>query len=259
MTHMPTLTDLEQMARQAGRILSEGYEKNFQVDYKGEIDLVTEIDRLSEDYILGEISRKFPGHSIMAEESGDTNGSTEHLWIVDPLDGTVNYAHGVPLFSVAIAYAHRGALTLGAVYDPMRDEMFLAEKGCGSWLNGRPLRVKQVADLGHSLLVTGFPYDVRTTPNNNLDNYAKFALNSQGVRRLGSAALDLCYVGAGRFDGYWELSLKAWDLCAGALVAMEAGAKVTDACGQVNFLKPPLSVVAANPALHAKILAELNA
>lgn len=258
MTHMPTLTDLEHMARQAGHILSDGYEKNFQVDYKGEIDLVTEIDRLSEDYILGEISRKFPGHSIMAEESGDTNGSTEHLWIVDPLDGTVNYAHGVPLFSVAIAYAHRGELTLGAVYDPMRNEMFLAEKGCGAWLNGRPLRVKQVADLGRSLLVTGFPYDVRTTENNNLDNYAKFALNSQGVRRLGSAALDLCYVGAGRFDGYWELSLKAWDLSAGALVAMEAGAKVTDVCGQVNFFKPPLSVVAANPALHEKILAELS-
>jgi len=255
---MPTLTDLEQMARQAGRILSDGYEKNFQVDYKGEIDLVTEIDRQSEDYILGEISRKFPGHSIMAEESGDTNGSTEHLWIVDPLDGTVNYAHGVPLFSVAIAYAHRGELTLGAVYDPMRDEMFLAEKGRGAWLNGRPLKVKQVADLGRSLLVTGFPYDVRTTANNNLQNYAKFALNSQGVRRLGSAALDLCYVGAGRFDGYWELSLKAWDLSAGALVAMEAGAKVTDVRGEVNFFKPPLSVIAANPALHAKILAELS-
>jgi myo-inositol-1(or 4)-monophosphatase len=258
MTHMPTLTDLEQMARQAGRILSDGYEKNFQVDYKGEIDLVTEIDRQSEEYILGEISRKFPGHSIMAEESGDTNGSTEHLWIVDPLDGTVNYAHGVPLFSVAIAYAHRGELTLGAVYDPMRDEMFLAEKGRGAWLNGRPLKVKQVADLGRSLLVTGFPYDVRTTANNNLQNYAKFALNSQGVRRLGSAALDLCYVGAGRFDGYWELSLKAWDLSAGALVAMEAGAKVTDVRGQVNFFKSPLSVVAANPTLHAKILAELT-
>jgi myo-inositol-1(or 4)-monophosphatase len=258
MTHMPTLTDLEQMARQAGRILSEGYEKDFQVDYKGEIDLVTEIDHQSETCILNEISRKFPGHSIMAEESGDTNGSAEHLWIVDPLDGTVNYAHGVPLFSVAIAYAHRGELALGAVYDPMRDEMFLAEKGRGAWLNGRPLRVKQVADLGHSLLVTGFPYDVRTTANNNLGNYTKFALNSQGVRRLGSAALDLCYVGAGRFDGYWELSLKAWDLSAGALVAMEAGAKVTDARGQVNFFKPPLSVIAANPALHEKILAELS-
>lgn len=258
MTNMPTLTDLEQIARQAGRILSDGYEKDFQVDFKGEIDLVTEIDRQSEDYILGEISRKFPGHSIMAEESGETNGSTEHLWIVDPLDGTVNYAHGVPLFSVAIAYAHRGALTFGAVYDPMRDEMFLAERGHGAWLNGRPLRARQEADLSRSLLVTGFPYDVRTTENNNLGNYAKFALNSQGVRRLGSAALDLCYVGAGRFDGYWELSLKAWDLCAGALVAMEAGAKVTDARGQVNFLKPPLSVIAANPALHEKILADLS-
>lgn len=258
MTNIPLLTDLERMARQAGSILSHGYEKNIQVDYKGEIDLVTEIDRRSEEFILGEISRQFPSHSVMAEETGGIDGSDEHLWIVDPLDGTVNYAHGVPFFSVAIAYAYRGELILGAVYDPMRDEMFLAEKGRGAWLNGRLLKVKQVPDLSHSLLVTGFPYDVRTTSNNNLDNYAKFALNSQGVRRLGSAALDLCYVGAGRFDGYWELSLRAWDLSAGGLVAMEAGARVTDIYGNVNFFKPPLSVVAANPVLHGRILQELN-
>jgi myo-inositol-1(or 4)-monophosphatase len=258
MTNIPLLTDLERMARQAGSILSQGYEKNIQVDYKGEIDLVTEIDRHSEEFILGEISRQFPSHSVMAEETGGIDGSDEHLWIVDPLDGTVNYAHGVPFFSVAIAYAYRGELILGAVYDPMRDEMFLAEKGRGAWLNGRLLKVKEVPDLSHSLLVTGFPYDVRTTSNNNLDNYARFALNSQGVRRLGSAALDLCYVGAGRFDGYWELSLRAWDLSAGGLVAMEAGARVTDIYGNVNFFKPPLSVVAANPVLHGKILQELN-
>ena len=258
MTNTPLLTDLERMARQAGSILSLGYEKNIQVDYKGEIDLVTEIDRRSEEFILGEISRQFPSHSVMAEETGGIDGSDEHLWIVDPLDGTVNYAHGVPFFSVAIAYAYRGELILGAVYDPMRDEMFLAEKGRGAWLNGRLLKVKEVPDLSHSLLVTGFPYDVRTTSNNNLDNYARFALNSQGVRRLGSAALDLCYVGAGRFDGYWELSLHAWDLSAGGLVATEAGARVTDIYGNVNFFKPPLSVVAANPVLHGKILQELN-
>lgn len=255
---MPVLADLERLARQAGSILSDGYEKDIRVDYKGEIDLVTEVDHRSEKYLLGEIAQHFPGHSIMAEESGNIDGSDEHLWIIDPLDGTVNYAHGVPFFCVAIAYAHRGELQFGAVYDPIRDEMFLAEKGHGAWLNGRSLKVKQVPDLGHSLLVTGFPYNVRTTPNNNLANYAKFALNSQGVRRLGSAALDLCYIGAGRFDGYWELSLNAWDLAAGGLVAMEAGAKVTDVRGQVNFFKPPFSVVAANPVLHAKILQELN-
>lgn len=259
MSNTPVLADLERMARQAGSILSQGYEQqDMQVDYKGEIDLVTEFDHRSEEYLLAEIARNFPGHSVMAEETGNIDGSDDHLWIIDPLDGTVNYAHGVPFFSVAIAYAYRGELTLGAVYDPVRDEMFLAEKGCGARLNGRLLKAKQVPDLGHSLLVTGFPYDVRTTPNNNLDNYTKFALNSQGVRRLGSAALDLCYIGAGRFDGYWELSLKAWDLCAGALVAMEAGAKVTDVSGKVNFLKHPLSVLAANPLLHQKMLQVLE-
>ncbi|MDX9992541.1 MAG: inositol monophosphatase family protein [Anaerolineales bacterium] len=258
MSNPPVLADLERLARQAGSILSEGYEQDIQVDYKGEIDLVTEFDHRSEQYILAGIAQNFPGHSVMAEESGGINGSSQDLWIIDPLDGTVNYAHGVPIYSVAIAYAHNGQLTLGAVYDPSRDEMFLAEKGRGAWLNGRPLQVKQVADLSHALLVTGFPYDVRTTAHNNLENYANFALNSQGVRRLGSAALDLCYVGAGRFDGYWELSLKAWDLAAGALVALEAGARVTDIYGQENFFQPPLSVVAANPVLHKKILEQLS-
>ncbi len=257
MTHTPLLTDLERMARQAGSILSEGYETDLRVDYKGEIDLVTEFDRRSEDYLLGEIARNFPTHSVMAEETGGINGDNEHLWVVDPLDGTVNFAHGIPIFSVAIAYAHRGELLLGAVYDPCRDEMFLAEKGRGAWLNGRLLRVRQESDLSRSLLVTGFPYDVRTTSENNLAQYAHFALRSQGVRRLGSAALDLCYVAAGRFDGYWELSLKPWDLCAGALVAMEAGATVTDARGKTNFFHPPLSVLAANPVLREKMLAEL--
>lgn len=259
MSNQPVLADLERMARQAGSILSQGYEKHdIQVDYKGEIDLVTEFDHRSEEYLLGEVARQFPGHSVLSEETGGIDGSDEHLWIIDPLDGTVNYAHGIPIYSVAVAYAYRGELRLGAVYDPSRDEMFLAEKGRGAWLNGRPLRVKQVSELTHALMVTGFPYDVRTTAENNLPNYANFALKSQGVRRLGSAALDLCYIAAGRFDGYWELSLKAWDLCAGALIALEAGVKVTDVRGEVNFFQPPLSVIAANPVLHQKILQELN-
>jgi myo-inositol-1(or 4)-monophosphatase len=257
MSKQPVLADLERMARQAGSILSEGYETELRVDYKGEIDLVTEFDRRSEDYLLGEVARDFPTHSVLAEETGGINGDSEHLWVIDPLDGTVNFAHGIPIFSVAIAYVFQGELRLGAVYDPCRDELFLAEKGRGVWLNGRPLRARQETELGRSLLVTGFPYDIRTTAENNLAQYAHFALQSQGVRRLGSAALDLCYVAAGRFDGYWELSLKPWDLCAGALIAQEAGAIVTDVRGQVNFFKPPLSVLAANPVLHAKMLNEL--
>lgn len=258
--NLPTLTDLEQMARQAGRILSNGYEKENQIDYKGVIDLVTEIDRASEEFLLGEISRLFPGHNILAEESGLTlNGAAEHLWYIDPLDGTVNYAHGVPMFCVSIAYAQRGQVVLAAIYDPMRDEMFTAERGKGSFLNqSRRLQVSRQAEMQKSLLVTGFPYDAWNSEQDNFANFVRFAKRSQGVRRLGSAALDLCYVAAGRFDGFWELALKPWDVAAGGLIAEEAGALVTNVAGTEDYLNPPQSVVAANPELHPKLLAGLQ-
>lgn len=257
---LPTLTDLERMARRAGQILSDGYEKDNQVSYKGVIDLVTDIDHASERFLLGEISRLFPGHDVLAEESGlTTNGGVEHLWLVDPLDGTVNYAHGVPMFCVSIAYACQGQVLLGAIYDPMRNEMFAAERGKGAYLNEkRLLRVSQEAEMQRSLLVTGFPYDAWNTEHDNFGNFVKFAKMSQGVRRLGSAALDLCYVAAGRFDGYWEISLKPWDVAAGGLIAEEAGARVTNVTGGSDYLNPPQSVVVANPQLHAKILAGLQ-
>lgn len=256
---LPTLADLERMARQAGQILSNGYEKDHQVNFKGVIDLVTEIDHLSEEYIIGEIQRLFPEHSILAEESGSLKGSDGHLWIIDPIDGTVNYAHGVPMFCVSIAYAYQGQAILGAVFDPMRDEMFTAERGKGAWLNGRALQVANAEELKRSLLVTGFPYDTWNTLLDNFANFEKLAKMTQGVRRLGSAALDLCYVGAGRFDGYWELSVKPWDVAAAGLVAEEAGAKVTDAKGAKDYLSAPqLSILAANTTLHEKIMFELN-
>jgi len=255
---IPTLADLERMARQAGQILYNGYEKDHQVDYKGVIDLVTEIDHQSEAFIIGEVQRLFPGHHILAEESGALDGTGEHLWLIDPLDGTVNYAHGVPMFCVSIAYAHRKQAVLAAVYDPLRDELFTAERGKGSWLNGRRLQVSKVEELQRSLLVTGFPYDTWNTPRNNFDYFTRLGKMTQGVRRLGSAALDLCYVGAGRFDGYWELSLKPWDVAAAGLVAEEAGAKVTNVDGGADYLSPPQSLLAANPVLYEKILAELR-
>ncbi len=251
---LPTRFDLEQLARQAGDILRAGYEREHQVRYKGVIDLVTEVDGQSEAFLLSEIRRRFDGHRILSEEAGEIDGREEHLWYLDPLDGTVNYAHGVPIFSVSIAYAHRGALTLGAVYDPLRDEMFLAERGKGAWLNGRPIRVSQTQDLKHSLLVTGFPYDAWNAERDNFEYFIRFAKCTQGVRRLGSAALDLCYVAAGRFDGYWELSLKPWDAAAGALIAEEAGAKVTRVDGESNYLSPPPSILAAPPTIHEQIL-----
>lgn len=255
---LPTCSDLEQLARQAGEILRAGYEREHEVRYKGVIDLVTEVDGQSEAFLLGEIRRRFDGHRILSEEAGVIEGREEHLWYVDPLDGTVNYAHGVPLFSVSIAYAHRGMVILGAVYDPLRDEMFLAERGQGAWLNGRPLRVSQVQELQHSLLVTGFPYDAWNSEHDNFEYFIRFAKCTQGVRRLGSAALDLCYVAAGRFDGYWELSLKPWDAAAGALIAEEAGAKVTRVDGESDYLSSPPSILAAPPRIHEQILAILR-
>jgi myo-inositol-1(or 4)-monophosphatase len=252
---LPTLADLERMARQAGQILYNGYEKDHQVDYKGLIDLVTEIDHQSEDFLIGEVQRLFPGHPILAEESGALDGVGEHLWLIDPLDGTVNYAHGVPMFCVSIAYAYQKQVTLAAVYDPMRDELFTAERGKGSWVNGRSLRVSRAQDLQKSLLVTGFPYETWAMVRNNFDYFTKLAKLTQGVRRLGSAALDMCYVGAGRFDGYWEMAVKPWDVAAAGLIAEEAGAKVTNVDGEANYFQ---SVLGANPTLHEKILVELR-
>ena len=250
----PTLSDLERLARQAGEILRLGYEQEHQVDYKGAIDLVTEIDHQSEELVLGEIQRLFPGHQIVSEEIGLVPGRPGDQWFVDPLDGTTNYAHGVPFFSVSIAYAYQNVVTLGAVYDPMRDELFTAERGKGAKLNGRSLRVSQVTELERSLLTTGFPYNAWLTTRDNLEYYGRFAKLTQGVRRLGSAALDLCYVAAGRLEGYWELSIKPWDVAAGGLIASEAGARVTNMAGRADYMTPPCSLLAAPPSLHAKMM-----
>ncbi len=250
----PQLSDLETLARQAGDILRAGFGQRHQIDHKGVIDVVTEVDRRSEAFILGEIRRLFPDHRVLAEESGELAGKDGQIWYVDPLDGTVNYSHGLPIFSVSLAYAEAGETRLGVVYDPMRDECFSAERGQGARLNGQPLQVSSLSDLDHCLLITGFPYDIRTNPDNNLDNYTRFAVRAQAVRRLGSAALDLCYVAAGRFDGYWELRLEAWDLAAGALIAQEAGAVVTTLHGSPEILTPPHSLLVANPHIHARML-----
>lgn len=254
----PTLTDLQTWAAQAGKILLDGYGQDHQVTYKGRIDLVTEMDRRSEDYLVEQIRARFPEHEILAEESGRLNGRGDHLWIIDPLDGTTNYAHGLPIFAVSLAYAHRGEVTLGVVYDPTRDECFSAERGRGAWLNGRPIRVSGTARLIESLLVTGFPYEVDAHTPTNMEYFARFQVRARGLRRLGSAALDLCYVACGRLDGYWELSLGAWDMAAGALIAEEAGAKITDITGSPTYLKPPYDAIVANPVLHEQMLAVIR-
>ncbi len=255
----PTLSEIERLAREAGAILRAGYSKEHQVKYKGVIDLVTEVDRESEAFLLGEIRGKYPDHHILAEESGIIQGNDEHIWFVDPLDGTVNYAHHIPIFSVSIAYASQGRMMLGAVYEPLRDEMFAAERGKGARLNGMPIHVSSATELQKSLLVTGFPYDAWNTRQDNFANFVHFGKLTQGVRRLGSAALDLCYVAAGRFDGFWEMSLNPWDIAAGGLIAEEAGAVVTNVYGDKDYISAPPSVIAASSVIHTRILQELQA
>lgn len=261
---IPTLPYIETLARNAGEIVRTGYNprpgtsSDLEISFKGPIDLVTDIDIRSETYLINEISSRFPGERIVSEESGLTEGNGDGMWLIDPLDGTINFAHGIPIFSVSVAFVQDGRVRLGVVYDPMRDECFSAELGQGSWLNGERLHTANSESLDHSLLVTGFPYNIRTAANTNLAHYADFSLRSMGVRRLGSAALDLCYVAAGRFDGYWETSINAWDIAAGILIAEEAGVRVTKTDGDPKVLALPLSIAAANPKLHNQILELLN-
>jgi myo-inositol-1(or 4)-monophosphatase len=232
----PELREVEELAREAGAIVRAGFEQQHTISYKGVIDLVTETDHASEAYILTEIKQRWPGSTIMSEESGLLEGSAAHAWYVDPLDGTVNYAHHVPIFCVSIAYARDGKIRLGAVYDPTRDEMFSAERGRGATLNGRPIHVSAATELQKSLLVTGFPYDAWDSDRDNFDNFVRFSKKTQGVRRLGSAALDAAWVGAGRFDGFWEIALNPWDVAAGGLVAEEAGATVSNVRNGPDYL-----------------------
>lgn len=257
--HMPpTQNDLTTLARAAGEILRAGFGKQHTIGYKGEIDLVTEIDHQSEDYLLAEIVKQFPEHRVFSEESGEHAGSANDIWYVDPLDGTLNYSHGLPIFCVSIAYEHNSQLQLAAVYDPIANDLYTAERGKGAQLNGKAIHVSSPTELKSSLLVTGFPYDAWTNPINNFAEFERFSKLTQGVRRLGSAALDLCYVAAGRLDGFWEIRLNAWDVAAGALIAQEAGATVTNVRGGADFISKPQSVLAANAALHTKMLAILQ-
>jgi myo-inositol-1(or 4)-monophosphatase len=254
----PTLEELQTLARQAGEILRLGFGKQLEVDYKGIIDPVTDVDRRSEAFLLGEIKKRYPSHRIVSEESGEQGGEGSRLWFIDPLDGTVNYANRLPIFAVSLAYEEAGEMHLGVVYDPIRDECFSAEKGRGAWLNDHAIHVSEVQSLDQSLLVTGFPYDIRTNPDTNLDHFARFSLRAQGLRRLGSAALDLCYVADGRLAGFWELRLSAWDVAAGGLIAAEAGAKVTNIHGGADYLSQPQSILAANPTIHSQMLQVLQ-
>lgn len=254
---LPTLEFFIDISKQAGEILRGGYGKEHQVRYKGPIDLVTEIDHRSEELLVNRIRTAFPQHSIVAEESGLTQGDGEHRWYIDPVDGTSNYSRGVPMFCVSIAYAHQGKMQLAAVYDPLRDECFTAERGKGAYLNGDPIHVADTSELLTSMLVTGFPYDMEQE-HNNIANFINLVKKAHTVRRLGSAVLDQVYVAMGRLDGYWESGVSAWDIAAGTLIIEEAGGVVTRMNGDPNYFRPPFDVLAANPVLHAKLLAEVT-
>ncbi len=253
----PSIEDLIDLARGAGEILREGYGKRHQIDRKGRIDLVTEVDHASETYLVSQIQARFPEHTIDTEESGLLSGIDHACWYIDPLDGTTNYAHDIPVFSVSVAFATAGKIQLGVVYNPMLDECFSAELGKGAQLNGQPLHVSQAQTLNDSLLVTGFAYDAAFA-DRNLAFFGHFTHVSQGVRRMGSAALDLCYVAAGRFDGYWELTLRPWDFAAGVLIVAEAGGQVTNINGNADLFQTPYSILAGNPVIQPKMLAEFK-
>lgn len=247
----------EVIARQAGAVLLQGYGKAHHVQQKGVIDLVTEFDRRSEDLIVSFIQQNFPEHAILAEESGHNKTISEYQWVIDPLDGTTNFAHGIPIFSVSIGLLRNNIPVVGVVYDPFRNEMFSAESGRGATLNSQPIRVSSRADLGQAVISTGFPYDVRTNPRNNLAQFVQFQLRTQAVRHLGSAALDCTWTAMGRLDGYWEFGVKLWDIGAGALIVREAGGRVTFGDGDENFFSTD-SILVSNGLLHEQMLRVLT-
>jgi len=245
-------------ALKAGRLLRENINGTREITYKGDVNLVTEMDRLSEKTVVETLIAAFPDHSVIAEEDTRVTGGSGYTWIIDPLDGTTNYAHGYPCFAVSIALEHNDEIIAGVVYDPMREELFSAGKGQGAMMNGRALAVSSVDALIKSLLATGFPYDRKVSEKNNMDYFHDLLMASQEVRRDGSAALDLCSVAAGRFDGFWELKLKPWDVAAGCLIVREAGGRVTDLSGNTFSIHGD-EILASNGKIHddmARVLRE---
>lgn len=236
-------------ARAAGAELRSHFELRHEVAKKSGRELVTEMDRASEELILEVIRAEYPDDAATAEESMPAQSSADRVWIIDPLDGTNNYAHGYPFFSVAIAFEERGKLVSGVVYDPLRDELFAGEAGGGATLNSAPVRVSATDDVSDAIVATGFPYDRTELSDNNLANLNRFILSARGIRRAGSAALDLVYVACGRLDGFWELGLKAWDVSAGGLIVREAGGLVTNFSGR-EWDHRRGDVIASNGRIH---------
>ena len=244
------IDDIIYISKEAGELIRSKFNTDFSFEFKSnESDLVTEVDKASEKIIVDFIRKKYPGHGIITEESEGLKSRSEYNWVIDPLDGTVNFAHGLPLFAVSIGFQKSGVTIAGVVLDIMQNNIFSAEMGNGAYENSKKIFVNQNYNLRRALLVTGFPYDVRENPENALGKFVAFTRKARGIRRLGSAAIDFCYVANGVFDGFWEVHLKPWDMCAGKLIVEEAGGLVTDFDGsQINIFSK--RILASNGKVH---------
>lgn len=243
-------TTAREIAYEAGQLLLKQNRQRTSIKMKGRVDLVTTADLASEKLIVGALRKSFPEMSILAEEGSVFDTGSDYKWVIDPLDGTTNFAHGFPFYCVSIALEYRGRVILGVVYDPERDELFHADSTTGrAFLNGRRIHVTGQSKLEKSLLATGFPYDIGSSRENNLKQFRRFAKLARGVRRAGSAALDLCYLAAGRFDGFWELKLRPWDTAAGIIIVTGAGGKVTDFLGGKYSIYDKY-ILASNGSIH---------
>jgi myo-inositol-1(or 4)-monophosphatase len=243
--------------QRGGAVLRDSFGTVQTITHKGKLDLVTDTDRRCEEIMTEFLISEFPRHGILAEESPERPGCSAQRWILDPLDGTTNFAHGYPFFCISLAYEQDGRVCWGAVFDPLRDELFSAVHAGGTRLNGLPVRVSTVAALDQALLCTGFPYDVHDSSDNNLNHFCNFSRVARAIRRDGAAALDLCYVAAGRFDGFWEMKLKPWDVAAGCLAVVEAGGKVSTFQGTPHDMLHG-DIVASGVGIHADMLAVLS-
>ena len=247
----------EECARAAGQFIIENKTKTLDIDFKGRANLVTQIDRHSEEIIVTRIQAQYPDHQILTEETPPVESNSAFKWIIDPLDGTTNYVHGFPFYAVSIGLEYDGEIVMGVVFIPETYELFSAQKGKGARLNGNPIQVSNTADLQYSLLATGFPYELLDHFYENMSFFKSFYERSQSVRRAGAAAIDLCYTACGRFDGFWEMDLKPWDTAAGIVIVREAGGTVTDFQGN-DFSIYGNKVVASNSLIHPQMLGILQ-
>jgi len=242
------------IAKEAGEVIRNGFGENLQIEFKtGDNNIVTNIDKAAEKIILDFVKTEYPNHSIIAEESGTKHNSSDYTWVIDPLDGTTNFAHGLPIFAVSIGVQKNDKTIAGVIYDVMNNKIYVAEKGAGAFVNNEKISVTKNKILSEGFVVTGFPYNIKKELNRTINVFTTFLLKTRGVRRLGSAALDLCYVASGVFDAFWERELNPWDICAGMLLVEEAGGRISDFMGNpINIFSK--QILASNGILHKDIL-----